>query len=326
MDMTCRKTRLCGAAGVVVLVLSGGVARALAQGAPAAGAVAAGGDLEQAERLLQQGKVLEAADAFQRANEQAGGRCASCLLGLARSLSHIEVPESLERAIAATREAIDLLGRRDPLLGRAHFQLGDLLLMGSGAEALAEAEAAYADAAGVGDDYRARALASLAVVRVRRKHYAEAVEAAKQAIDIDPAGQAGGQARSAICRARSERYPAPMPPFPGSLAKTRPAGEAPDSGEPLRLQGEVQRPRAVYSAPPVYTEAARKARLQGVVIVEAVIDESGCVVEAKILKGMPMGLDRAAIEAIRSWVFEPATLEGNPVKVYYTLTVNFQVQ
>jgi TonB family protein len=39
-----------------------------------------------------------------------------------------------------------------------------------------------------------------------------------------------------------------------------------------------------------------------------------------------MGLDRAALEAVQNWRFKPATLQGRPVKVYYTLTVNFQVQ
>jgi TonB family protein len=39
-----------------------------------------------------------------------------------------------------------------------------------------------------------------------------------------------------------------------------------------------------------------------------------------------MGLDKAAVEAVTRWKFKPATLEGRPVKVYYVLTVNFQVQ
>jgi protein TonB len=63
-----------------------------------------------------------------------------------------------------------------------------------------------------------------------------------------------------------------------------------------------------------------------VVIVEAIIDEKGNVTNARVLKGQPMGLDKAAIDAVTRWKFKPATLQGRPVKVYYSLTVNFQVQ
>jgi protein TonB len=62
------------------------------------------------------------------------------------------------------------------------------------------------------------------------------------------------------------------------------------------------------------------------VIVEAIIDENGRVTNVKVLKGLPMGLDRSAVEAVQRWRFKPAMFQGRPVKVYYVLTVNFQVQ
>jgi protein TonB len=95
---------------------------------------------------------------------------------------------------------------------------------------------------------------------------------------------------------------------------------------PLRVGGDVARPEKISGPPPVYTELARKARLQGMVIVEAIINTQGNVVDARILKGMPMGLDQAALDAVERWKFKPATLEGKPVKVYYTLAVNFKLQ
>jgi periplasmic protein TonB len=95
---------------------------------------------------------------------------------------------------------------------------------------------------------------------------------------------------------------------------------------PLRVGGAVTRPEKISGPQPVYTEMARKARVQGVVIVEAIIDENGNVTNARVLKGLPMGLDKAAIDAVQRWKFKPATLQGRPVKVYYSLTVNFQVQ
>ncbi len=65
--------------------------------------------------------------------------------------------------------------------------------------------------------------------------------------------------------------------------------------------------------------------MTGTVIVEAIIDEQGNVMDAKVLKGLPMGLGQAAVDAIQTWKFKPALKDGKPVKVYYVLTVNFQV-
>lgn len=95
---------------------------------------------------------------------------------------------------------------------------------------------------------------------------------------------------------------------------------------PIPVGGSVLRPRIIERVEPQYTEMARRARLEGTVIVEAVIDEAGRVVNVKILKGLPMGLDKSAVDAVSRWRFEPATLHGRAVKVFYSLTVNFRVQ
>jgi protein TonB len=57
-----------------------------------------------------------------------------------------------------------------------------------------------------------------------------------------------------------------------------------------------------------------------------VIDRQGNVTEARVLKGLPFGLDHAALAAIRQWKFQPGTLNGQPVPVYYNLTVNFRIE
>jgi TonB family protein len=100
----------------------------------------------------------------------------------------------------------------------------------------------------------------------------------------------------------------------------------PAAGEPYQVGGNVTRPEKISGVPPVYNEEARKARVTGIVIVEAIIDEQGNVTNAAVLKGLPMGLDRSALNAIQTWKFKPATLDGIPVRVYYTLTVNFQIE
>ena len=106
-----------------------------------------------------------------------------------------------------------------------------------------------------------------------------------------------------------------------------PEGPPPSEPEgPIHVGGDVKAPNKLSAPQPQYTEIARKARIQGVVIVQAIINKQGEVTDVKVLKGLPMGLDQAAVEAIRKWKFEPATLNGKPVDVYYNLTVNFTLQ
>jgi len=95
---------------------------------------------------------------------------------------------------------------------------------------------------------------------------------------------------------------------------------------PIEVGGNVRPPEKISYPQPAYTEIARKARIQGVVIVQAIIDKQGNVTNVKVLKGLPMGLEEAAVEAIKTWKFKPATLNGKPVAVYYNLTVNFKLQ
>ena len=96
--------------------------------------------------------------------------------------------------------------------------------------------------------------------------------------------------------------------------------------QPVRFTVGMTRPAVIYQVQPRYTEAARKAGVQGAVIVDAVIDEQGRVTDVKILRGLPMGLDKEAVAAVRQWRFAPATLQDKPVKVYFSLTVNFRIQ
>lgn len=107
--------------------------------------------------------------------------------------------------------------------------------------------------------------------------------------------------------------------IPDGPPATEPSG-------PIRVGGDVKPPKKTFFPSPQYTEIARKARITGVVIVEAIIDKQGLVTNVKILKGLPMGLDQAAVDAVERWKFEPATLNGKPVAVIYNLTVNFQLQ
>ena len=95
---------------------------------------------------------------------------------------------------------------------------------------------------------------------------------------------------------------------------------------PMKIGSGVLPPKKIYAPQPLYTEEARQARIQGVVILEAVIDEKGRVQNVKILKGLPEGLSESAVQTAAKWEFEPATLNGEAVPVYFNLTIRFSLQ
>jgi protein TonB len=100
--------------------------------------------------------------------------------------------------------------------------------------------------------------------------------------------------------------------------------EDPPSG-PLRVGGDVKAPVAIDRVEPEYTEAARKAKVAGIVVVEAIIDRNGRVQDVKVVKDLPMGLSAQAEAAVRRWRFKPGTLNGKPVATIFNLTVNFKL-
>jgi len=89
--------------------------------------------------------------------------------------------------------------------------------------------------------------------------------------------------------------------------------------------GEITEPVRQHAPQPGYTPEARAARIQGAVVLETVIDAGGRVGTIKVLRGLPLGLTEAAVEAVREWRFNPATLDGVPVAVDYVLAVRFRL-
>ena len=96
----------------------------------------------------------------------------------------------------------------------------------------------------------------------------------------------------------------------------------PEKG-PLRVgTHSIRTPVKTRDMRPVYPRMAQEARIEGVVIIEATISETGQVINAKLLRSVPL-LDQAAIEAVRQWEFTPSMLNGVPVPVIMTVTVTF---
>jgi protein TonB len=93
---------------------------------------------------------------------------------------------------------------------------------------------------------------------------------------------------------------------------------------PVRVGGQIKAPAKVNNVAPVYPPVARQARVEGTVILEATISPQGRVTNVRVLRGIPL-LDAAAIDAVRQWSYSPTLLNGVPVPVVMTVTVNFRL-
>jgi len=105
-----------------------------------------------------------------------------------------------------------------------------------------------------------------------------------------------------------------------------PAPPPPPAPQVYEVGFNIAPPRLLHRVEPVYTRAALAARVQGVVILEAIIDTEGSVASITVLRGLKLGLTESAVEAVRQWRFEPSTVEGRAVPVVYRLTVVFQIR
>jgi TonB family protein len=92
---------------------------------------------------------------------------------------------------------------------------------------------------------------------------------------------------------------------------------------PVRVGGKIKPPTKIKDVQPVYPDMAQSARVAGAVIVEATIGPDGKVIDAKILRSIPM-LDKAALDAVRQWEYTPTLLNGVPVPVVLTVTITFK--
>jgi periplasmic protein TonB len=91
---------------------------------------------------------------------------------------------------------------------------------------------------------------------------------------------------------------------------------------PMRLHAGIREPRKIADVAPVYPQLAQASHVEGIVIIEATIDVRGTVQAARVLRSVTL-LDQAALDAVRQWKFTPALLNGVPVPVIMTVTVNF---
>jgi len=90
----------------------------------------------------------------------------------------------------------------------------------------------------------------------------------------------------------------------------------------VRVAQLPEPPRKIVDARPVYPEFARNARVEGTVILEAVLDTSGTITQLRVVRSVPL-LDRAALDAVRQWKYTPTVYGGRSVSVLMTITIRF---
>src|SRR2546423_6071956 len=114
----------------------------------------------------------------------------------------------------------------------------------------------------------------------------------------------------------------PIDSFPKTVPSSNP------SSIPLVLRagvGGVTSPGCSYCPQPNYTNPAREAKFNGTVLLQVTVSAAGSTVESKVVRGVPFGLNEAAMNAIRDWKFNPARREGEPVTCMVTIEATFRL-
>ena len=109
----------------------------------------------------------------------------------------------------------------------------------------------------------------------------------------------------------------------GNLEALRPDEKTAASG-PVRVGGTITEPKKIRNVTPTYPAGARGSHIQGTVTLDCAISPRGDVTDVRVVRSIPM-LDAAAVEAVRQWRYTPTLLEGVPVSVLLTVTVNFSI-
>jgi protein TonB len=118
---------------------------------------------------------------------------------------------------------------------------------------------------------------------------------------------------------------APIPGSERSVINIPPEPPPPAVIKPMPVGGNIKAPARLSYADPIYPQIAVAAKIEGMVILEATIDESGVVRDVKVLRSIPM-LDRAAMDAVKRWRYTPTRLNGVAVPILLTVTVTFSLR
>jgi len=170
-------------------------------------------------------------------------------------------------------------------------------------------------------------------------HDGEIAYADVDSIDVSSAGTRQLDVSTATTTAPAETtasVPAPTETDIAALPPVETAAPPPAEANP----SEPTPPGAIYTAVPlggtqpveidrvipIYPAAARRVHAEGSVVVRGVVRRDGTIDNIEVIKDLAYGLGDAARQAVSQWKFRPATYRGEPIDVYYTVTVNFRMQ
>jgi protein TonB len=134
-----------------------------------------------------------------------------------------------------------------------------------------------------------------------------------------PGGIPGGTGVSGTGAVNFAPPPPPPPPPKVDVVKPKEVG-------PQRISSGVQAAKLVVHPTPVYPAIAKTARIQGTVVLQAIIGKDGTVQNLKMISTASPLLVQAAMDAVKKWVYQPTTLNGDAVDVITEITVNFTLQ
>jgi TonB family protein len=115
------------------------------------------------------------------------------------------------------------------------------------------------------------------------------------------------------------------PELPVPTQPREPLKELFTSERLFRVGAAVKAPKVLNAPDPEYSELARKAKYQGVTVLGVIVGPDGNPQDVWVVKKLGLALDRKAIDVVRTWKFEPATRDGEPVPVLINVEVNFRL-
>lgn len=313
--------------------------------------------VEDGRRALEKGKHAKAAKRFEKADAIAGGTSPGALVGLAQA--HLDLGEYQEALEHADR--LLPLAETDRQRAKAHHLIG-LAYFGRAMELEIEVTAPgrySTDDRGrrrtelhktAGEMYRAAADAFRRVVETTGggagaawQSWADALYRAGEADralevldryaeetggkeNLPERSRALASCAEVAARARRMVFVPEEVESPEQIRELR-AERGIGTDTELLITGEegYEPPKRIHSPAPQYTELARKSRVTGTVVVWHLIDAEGRVVCPRVIRSLPHGLTESVLETLFQWRFEPARHDGEPVAIFWELSINFNL-
>jgi TonB family protein len=288
----------------------------------AAGAAVAYGRFDLAQKLLESSLAIR--------EQVSGQQSVDYAVGLLKLGDLERNRDNFDEAEAFYARAVSLLSS-GPEAARALVDLGTYALMKKNPEQAID----YFQRAQVADPQHAGpALMWLAVVREQQQNVAETEALYRQALaTTDPSSAQAATTMDLFARflERQGRDAEAKPLQDQASALRQELGQHAvavrqvSAASALRMGPGMTAPSLLYKVEPEYSEEARIAKYQGTVVVTAVIGVDGTAQGMKVVRGLGLGLDDKALQAVSQWRFKPGIKDGQPVPVIAQIEVNFRL-